>query len=201
MMYAMSEQTPCHLEPEDLERYARRRASEQETARVEEHLLLCEPCREELANVESFVAAMRAAAGELRGGEKERFRWNIVPRWIPAFAASALLLLAAILLPRFTGNSQPPLAVSLAATRGEGTNAVAPAGRSLALIPDVTGLPTDSFYRLEIVDANGAQTWHGRYTAGQDGAPVAPQRAGDHFVRIYSSSGVLLREYGLLINR
>src|SRR5437660_12442474 len=120
MVYAMSQEIPCHLEPEDLGRYARHLASEEESARVEEHLLLCEPCREELANVESFVAAMRAAAGELRRGDrkerhqKERYRWN-VPRWTPAFAALALLLLAATLAPRFTGISQAPLAVSLAA--------------------------------------------------------------------------------------
>src|SRR5207302_738657 len=141
---------------------------------------------------ENFVIGMRTAAGEWRAGEqKERLRWNlpqwiaprwIAPRWIPAFAALGLLLLAAVLLPRFTGNSQPPLAVSLAATRGEGMNAVVPAGRSLALTPDLTGLPTDSFYRLEIVDANGAGTWRGRYTAGQDAARVVAQRPGDHFV-------------------
>jgi len=201
MMYAMSQEIPCRLDPEDLERYARHQTSEEETARVEEHLLLCEPCREELVNLEAFVTAMRAAAVEVRRGDrKERYWWN-VPRWRPAFAALALLLLAVMVAPRFTGNSQPPLAVSLTATRGEAMNAVAPAGRKLALTPDLTGLAPDSFYRLEIVDENGSPTWSGRYTAGQDAVAVPAQRAGTHFVRVYSSSGVVLREYGLVVNR
>jgi anti-sigma factor RsiW len=201
MMYAMSQEIPCHLDPEDLERYVRQEASEEEVARFEEHLLLCEPCREELANVESFVSAMRAAAAELRrGDQKERYWWS-TPRWVPALAALAVLVLAAIVVPRFTGNSQPPLAISLAATRGAGMDAVAPAGRALALTPDLTGLPADTVYRLEIVDEQGNLTWRGRYSAGQDAAGVPAQRAGAHFVRVYSSSGVLLREYGLVVNR
>ena len=198
----MSQEIPCHPDPEELEKYVRRETSEEETARVEEHLLLCEPCREELANLESFVKAMRAAATESRKRDqkKEGYWWSF-PRWAPALAALALLVGAAMVVPRFTGNSQPPLAISLAATRSAAMNAIVPAGRALNLTPDLTGLAADTFYRLEIVDENGKPTWQGRYTAGQDAVRVPPQRAGTHFVRIYSSSGVLLREYGLVVNR
>src|SRR5258708_5920798 len=127
MMYAMSHETPCHLDPDDLERYSRHQASDEESARFEEHLLLCEACREELRNVDSFVIAMRDAAAESRREyQKERSWWSI-PRLIPAFAVLALLLLGAVILPRFTGPTQPPLAISLAATRGTGMDAVVPA--------------------------------------------------------------------------
>jgi hypothetical protein len=79
--------------------------------------------------------------------------------------------------------------------------ASAPPGRPLALTPDLTGLNNDSSYRLQIVDALGKQTWEGRIAPPQDAAIVPAQGAGPHFVRIYSSRGELLREYGLDIKR
>jgi hypothetical protein len=205
MLYPMSYES-CHLNPEDLERYSRHQASEDEMAQFEEHLLLCEACREELRTVDSFATAMRAAAAELRR-EPERRPWWSIPRLIPAFGVLALLLLGAMGL-MVMRNSQPPLAIGLSATRGTGMDAVVPAGRTLALIPDLTGLPADPSYRLEIVDEQGNPTWRGRYTgspAGQspaqvsDAATVPAQRSGAHFVRVYSSAGVLLREYGLVV--
>lgn len=221
MMYAMSQETPCHLDPEDLERYSLHQASEDEMARFEEHLLLCEPCREELRTSEVFATSMRAAAADWRQETRTaRSFWSvprlivprsivpgliapglIVPRLIPVFAALAVVVLGIVVVPRFIGSSQPPLAVSLTATRGAGMDTVVPAGRSLALTPDLTGLPAGPGYRLEIVDEHGAATWRGGYTASQGAAIVSAQRDGARFVRIYSSSGVLLREYGLMVGK
>jgi hypothetical protein len=79
--------------------------------------------------------------------------------------------------------------------------ASAPAGRPLALTPDLTGLTADSAYRLEIVDEKGARTWQGQFVPAQHAAAVPAQGAGPHFVRIYSSGGELLREYGLDVKR
>src|SRR5438105_1684690 len=113
MFYAMSYDTAMHLDPEDLERYSRAQASEEETARFEEHLLRCEPCREELRTVDSFVAAMRVAATDWRRERRleqdSRRSWWSVPRLAPVFAALAALLLAAVVAPRFTGSLQPPI--------------------------------------------------------------------------------------------
>ena len=50
---------------------------------------------------------------------------------------------------------------------------------------------------LEIVDAQGTVTWEGQYTPSAGAAAVPGQRAGTHFVRVYSAGGELLREYGL----
>jgi len=202
MFYAMSHDTAAsHLDPEDLERYVRTQVSEEETARFEEHLLLCEPCREELRSVDSFVASMRAAAADWRRPPQRDRSWWSVPRLVPALAVLALLLIAAVVSPRFTGSLQPAIAINLSATRSAGMETSAPAGRKLALTPDVTGLPADATYRLEIVDEQGTPTWQGRYTASQGTAHVSAQRAGAHFVRIYSSAGELLREYDLVVSR
>lgn len=50
-----------HLDPELIERYGMRRASEIDETRVEEHLLICESCRVALSRSDEYVAAIRAA--------------------------------------------------------------------------------------------------------------------------------------------
>jgi hypothetical protein len=54
-----------HASDDDLERYAMRTLLEAELEPLEEHLLICAECRERLDETETYVAAMRAAAGEL----------------------------------------------------------------------------------------------------------------------------------------
>ena len=60
-----------HLGGEEAERYALGAMSEEEVAPWEEHLLVCEPCRREVAASDAYVAAMRKAAEELRKGTKK----------------------------------------------------------------------------------------------------------------------------------
>jgi hypothetical protein len=195
----MSNEIDRHLNPDELEEYAMNRTSEAAGARIEEHLLICEPCRHELDRADAFVSAMRSAAKAQPAVEKRSW-WNA--GWlVPAFAGLALLLIGVIAVPRFLENSQPPLAISLTATRGVEIGASAPEGRRLALTPDLTGLAEDSVYRLEIVDENGNRTWEGKFAPAQGAASVSAQRSGPHFVRIYSSTGELLREYGLDVKR
>jgi hypothetical protein len=85
---------------------------------------------------------------------------------------------------------------------GEGNIARAPAGRPLELVFGRSDLEADLSYRAELVDASGRDIWSGNVRiAGQslslriDG----PLRAGSYWVRLYSSSGELLREFGLRI--
>jgi hypothetical protein len=203
MLYSlMSYDIHCHLDPDDLERYSRGRASETEAIQFEEHLLACEVCREGLENAESYARAMRSAAANFEEPPAKGFRWFAgtwsLPRLIPAFAALALIFWGVV---RFTGNSQMPLAISLTATRGVGVGSAAPAGRTLAITPDLTGLAAGPSYHVEIVDERGKATWQGGYTPAAGALQVAAQHAGPHFVRIYSPGGELLREYGLMIGR
>jgi anti-sigma factor RsiW len=60
-----------HLNGEEAERYSLGAMSEEEAAHWEEHLLVCETCRREVAASDAYVAAMRAAAKKLRKGTKK----------------------------------------------------------------------------------------------------------------------------------
>jgi anti-sigma factor RsiW len=60
-----------HLGGEDAEKYSLGEMSEQELARCEEHLLICDPCRRQVEESDAYVAAMREAAGQLRKGSEK----------------------------------------------------------------------------------------------------------------------------------
>jgi hypothetical protein len=51
-----------HSSAEDLEAYAIGRSSEVDTERIEIHLLICEPCQDELAQTDRYLRAMQCAA-------------------------------------------------------------------------------------------------------------------------------------------
>ncbi len=50
-----------HIPEDDLELYALDRLADDKAAPVEEHLLVCEQCRERLSGLDEYVKAMRAA--------------------------------------------------------------------------------------------------------------------------------------------
>lgn len=52
-----------HIAEDALEEYVRAKLSEAEIVPVEEHLLICQRCRERVAWLDDFVSAIRAAAG------------------------------------------------------------------------------------------------------------------------------------------
>jgi hypothetical protein len=74
-----------------------------------------------------------------------------------------------------------------------------PANRELDLRPDLTGLPTVSSLRLEMVNQTGKQVWRGDLSGQR--ARIPGQSSGMYFVRIYTDAGELLREYGLQIGK
>jgi hypothetical protein len=181
-----------HLDEEEIERYSLGDFPESDLARVEEHLLLCPSCQQRVESSDIFVRSMQQAAARVRREPEPARRWLGMPRFALAFGAAALLLAAVFLVPRQT---LPPFAVSLSATRGAGIEAKAPEGRTLSLQLDITGLAPADSYRVEMVDRSGKQVWTGMFPATQ----VKPCPAGIYFVRLYSSAGGLLREYGLEI--
>jgi len=73
-----------------------------------------------------------------------------------------------------------------------------PAGRPLLLELDLTGLSDGRPFAGEVVDAAGR-----RVAEFPVGAPalVGALAPGGYFVRIYKSSGELLREYALTVKR
>jgi hypothetical protein len=50
-----------HIDAESLERYALGRSLESESEPIEEHLLICGPCRDELSDLDRFIPAVRDA--------------------------------------------------------------------------------------------------------------------------------------------
>ncbi len=173
-----------HLTEEEVERYSLGESVEPELASVEEHLLVCAACRERVEASEVYVRSMRRAAAAERRPRARAAGWTF------ALAFAAVLLLGVLLIRR---NSPAPVAVTLVATRGAAIAAQAPAGVPLTLRPDLAGLPPAASYSLEMVDRSGKRVWSGTFP----GAPAASAPAGTYFVRLYSPSGTLLREYGL----
>jgi len=181
-----------HVDTEELERYSLGRLPEEKAPSLEEHLLLCEACRLRLEKIDGYTKAMARAAESLRRPKA----WGVW-RQVSILAAAACILLVLSFALRGPGQPQPALAVSLIATRANGSGAAVPAGRSLELHPDLTGLPASPAYRVEMVEGNGSPVWSGRLIPPENAVQASPQRRGLYFVRVYSDEGQLLREYGL----
>jgi len=201
-------ETNRHLDEEQVEKYSLGNITEEESSRFEEHLLVCESCQGRVTESDSYVSTMQCASARIRGqGLKGSRRW-FRSRQIPTFAAAASVLLLAMVgllwmkgpaKGRNPGLVEPAFAVNLVATRGNGIEAKAPAGRALTLQLDLAGLPPEPSFLLEVVDALGKRVWQGA-VASQDSKAVVsvPQMpSGLYFVRAYAPSGKLLREYGL----
>src|SRR6185295_11602084 len=59
---AMSKDINPHIGAEELEDYAMGRIPEEQSGRLEEHLLICATCRQRLEECDSYTSAMRQAA-------------------------------------------------------------------------------------------------------------------------------------------
>ncbi|MBV9742792.1 MAG: response regulator [Acidobacteriia bacterium] len=194
-----------HLSGDQLEAYAGKRLLEPEISHCEEHLLLCQQCREALEQEEAFVSAMRSAA---RGfvssrGEAARspLRW---PRMIPAWSVVTAVLLLALPfgLYRWTRRPVPqPYIVELVARRGLPVATVAATGRPLVLKLQTNGAPDLTSYLVEMVDQNGQMIWRQRVLAR--GSEVRAQslapRPGVYFIRLYAAPDRLVGEYGMRV--
>ena len=199
-----------HASDELLESYAMGSLAEPELGEVEEHLLACSHCQQQLKETDDYVAAMRDAAARLeQADELRRDFWTrisgaITVRRIGWAMAIAALLMAGLSL-RFTRSSSPqldPLALFLEASRGSEV-LHAPAGKPLMLSLDITGLPFLPAYEVEAVDAKGALQAQAHIVTAKAGVRLQLAqglRRGNYFVRIYSPARELLREYGVQID-
>lgn len=191
-----------HQTEEDLELYALGRLSPARVEAVEEHLLVCESCRNMLDDLESFAIAMHdAIATEPEPAPRTEwlarlgFHWFREPdtlAWAGGFAA---LLLAAVLYLHFgTGSMLPLASLQLTAIRGEMPSV------SQAKETDVTlvDAPANPALHAEVVDFKGKQVWSGSLGGGRI-VIAQPLAEGSYFVRLSDSGGKLLREYGFQV--
>lgn len=194
-----------HIQVDDLERYSMSALPEGSTVEVEQHLLICDICRQKLLEAEEYMAAIKSAARALPLPEAapKWWRWSF-PRLIPAFAALACIAILAVTLPlvrREFGQrgAAAPFAVNLQTMRGTAGQASAPSRRPLLLELDLTGLAASRSYRVEIVDRAGNRVWQGVFDSlGAQGSVAIPaEKPGSYFVRVALPSGETLREYGL----
>jgi len=199
LVIVMMREIHRHMDPDEMERYSLGNTSEDELAGLEEHLLVCESCRSRIDETDQYVASMTRAAAEFRRLDSPaRANWNVA-HMFRLLALAAGIIIVAGLAWRWFGSPQAMFAVNLIATRANGSESIAPAGRPLQLHPDLTGLAPAPSYRVEVVDAGGAQVWRGDLVSPHDSVSVPHQPAGTYFVRIYSAAGTLLREFGLEI--
>src|SRR5579862_5436719 len=95
-----------HADEDQLERYSLGALHETDLARIEEHLLICEACREGLEEADVYTAAMRGAAQSLRmdvpsQGRQPARPW--FPLWGDAVAVGLALLVVALALGPWRG--------------------------------------------------------------------------------------------------
>jgi len=210
-----------HATEELLEEYSFGRIYEPQLGPLEEHLLICAQCQLALSEIDEYASLMKAG---LASFELERQCSGVPPRppvrpapspgfALPQMIGSDLLLAMAFLLVlvgtavawrmQSSANSFPASTVTLIALRGgEGDVARAPSSRPLDLVFDRTDLPPDLSYRAEVVSSSGRQVWNGNVQIAEQSLTARvtnPLGAGVYWVRLYSSSGKLLREFGLNI--
>ena len=133
--------------------------------------------------------------------------WPRMPGTQSLLAAALLLVLAGITVAWRMQLSRVALApvatVQLFALRGgDGYAARAPSGRPLDLVFNRRDLSVDLSYRAELVHSLGRQVWSGSVRIADQNLSIRVERplpAGAYWVRLYSSDGQLLREFGLRI--
>jgi len=204
----MQLETNCHADDESLEQYSKGSLAEPALAELEEHLLVCSHCRERLEAIDSYVAAMRGAAAKLEHADESRRRfWTRVTcvftfrRLAWAMAVAAVVLAAvAVRVSWIAARPAEPFAMLLKTSRGAEIPH-APAGRPLDLRLDITGLAPVT-YQVEIVNAAGERLAESHKAATETTVRtgVSGLRPGTYFIRLYSPSRDLLREYGLQVD-
>jgi hypothetical protein len=194
-----------HESDDQLELYALDRLSETEVIRVEEHLLVCEPCRERLEQNAAFAFTMQDVLhqhAELSEASDKKGFFELFGLFKAQFAmaAFAVLLLAAAIFWMSGRRNLPPVAsVQLTALRGD----IQMVAAAKALDLTLTDAPAlGGPFRVEIVDSTGSAEWSGSARPDASGlkAHIAKKLpAGTYFARLYDASGRLLHEYGFRI--
>lgn len=198
-----------HGTEEQLELYVRGKLSDSDLAVLEEHLFVCDSCRERLDETEQTLgliySGLKAEPVSTTGKQSwPAFIWGGAG-WLrsPAFAAAMaiVLILGGIgYYSRNHGSLAPVAVIELTAMRGEMATAKAAKELDLTLTDAPQGVAGD--FRVQIVDSGGAREWEGTATSGSNGIELRIQqtfRAGSHLVRLFDPKGQLVHEYGFVL--
>jgi len=190
---------PTHPSDELLEEYFFHRLDEPRLAEVEEHLLICEACRNTVRELDVFVPSMKAAVALAPPSQL----WQLSKSSnIGAWSAAALVLVALVVFWTRPLDQPTPADVTLSSIRGAESRSEAPAGKSLQLHIDAPDLVSGQAYRVAVVDAAGGSVWTGTATDA-DGTILAQVEkrlmSGMYWVRLYDSQNRQLREFGMSV--
>lgn len=182
--------------------------------------------RGDLSPAPSFLASRRAGWWPQMAGQLAWRKWS-APAWGAAFAVAVAMLIGGISvgtgivawkLPLVPVSAEEADAVTLTTLRGDDRDGMAQAralhpldlsidlatGYSPGPVAATNSVREPTFYRLEMVDAAGVLQWTGaaRTVSGKLTARVEKRLgAGIYWVRLYASSGKLLREFGLQVSK
>jgi hypothetical protein len=202
--------TNGHASEELLESYALGSLEEPVLGELEEHLLVCSRCQDHLKEIDTYHAAMKSAAARLEGEDESRKRlWTRVSGaltarrlgWIMALVTVAL---AGLALRLWLNPAAPSSPVALVLETSRSSEVLhAPTRRVLELSLDIKGLPAYPLYLVETVDAFGHMQAQSRAAVSEGRVKTSLAkglRPGNYFIRLYTPSRELLREYGLVID-
>ena len=189
-----------HGTDEQLEAYILGRLSDSEEEVFEEHLLVCATCRTAVDQQLVFVSGMKEALADAKP-QRDWLAWLrpvFAPRFAMAGALAAVVVAAGLYFVAGDHTHYAPVAaLQLTAIRGV-TPAVEPA-REIDLT--LNSFPTmGGPFKVEVVDANGGNIWTGT-TSTPSVAIHEKFHPGSYFVRLYTSSGDLLHEYGFRVEQ
>jgi len=205
-----------HVGEEKLEAYVMNTLAEKELACVEEHLLFCGSCQDQVEELERYTKAMQSAALRIREEKSamplfpsvwDRFRgW--VPAPLPVFSGALAMLALIVVFGLRSGFYQedkpgPAVDVELQATRGAAPN-IAESGHALHLRLDSRGVEENPAWKIEIVDEHGSKIWTGTGTWSDTWIQASVEksfRPGSYFVRLLKEHEDVIREYHLVINK
>lgn len=185
-----------HPSEEILEAYALHRLPEEQVPEVEMHLLACEACQHTLADLDTFIASVKAASAGPLASRKP------FPYW-PSALAAAVLLVGAFFLWDSGARPVPATIVLTSLRAGEAAAQIGPANEPLELNIASSEVDGRAGFRIEVVTQAGERAWSGPVTRSAEGKALASVdkrlSAGSYWVRLYSPDNQLLQEYGLVL--
>jgi hypothetical protein len=191
-----------HISEEMLERFALKQLTDEQSAPIEDHLLVCHHCQDHLEQVDNYVQTMKLAL--LAPAAVSPIRRFLPQRQMVLAWAGAIAIIVMVVAVPMRRSEKGQSEVTLTAHRGGDTLPIAHAraGTGLLLQVDVTEVVKADGYWLELVDADGQQVWRASaYPNHNRLAVLVPNKlsTGKYWVRLFDRSQppAVIREYGL----
>src|SRR5690242_15795072 len=99
-IFKMGTNWSTHIGEEELESYAMASLARDRYTSLEEHLLVCQNCRDRLDAADAYVHSVRAAEQQVKEPEPSKVRWlGLAPPLVWTCAAAVLVVGATVFFP------------------------------------------------------------------------------------------------------